>query len=691
MMDDALKPSKQFQKMAAKSVQAIILFIFTYLFLVVLAIGLTVLSCYAGIMLVAVKPMFITFMLCIGLFSFGFLIVFFLLKFIFSSNKIDRSHLTEITEEEQPELFQLINSIVLEVGTQFPKKVYVSSDVNASVFYDSSFWSMFFPVRKNLQIGLGLMNTISVDELRAILAHEFGHFSQRSMKVGSYVYHVNQIIYNMLYNNDGYNNLVAKLAALSSYFAIFVVLAGKVVSGIQYLLTKVYDIVNLSHLALSREMEFHADTVAAYVAGSKPLITSLLRLQLADYALDSVFNHYSKKISVNERTDNLYPQQYFVMNFLARTQHLSIDGGLPQISEDYYKKFNKSKLVLKDQWASHPSTEDRVAHLKKLNLPLKNHQDGIAIDLLKDKDSLLKRISDVVFDRVNYQEKPVVTDFKKFEDEFVSENTLNCFPELFNGYFDYRNPVVEFEGDPFEPALLTFDINAAELFSDENMALIFESRSIVSDLETIEQIDSQVLKINSFDYDGQKYNHSDCKKLIEDLTKEVEINNQKLKDFDQRIFEYFRFKAAEQQLNEAFKTHYSQYMSVADFFETQIKSHGDLLNASLFMSETTPFETIRQKMMDVKDLEVRFKELFLDIIDSVDYASLITSEMKERSLEYLKANFIYFAGTLYFEDQVKSLFAALDDFAYLITEYHFKAKKDLLVFEANLEKSVLSS
>lgn len=690
-MDDALKPSKQFQKMASRSVQAIILFVFTYLFLVVFAIGLTILSCYAGIMLVAAKPMFITFMLCAGLFSFGFLIVFFLLKFIFSRNKIDRSHLTEITEEEQPELFRLINSIVVEVGTQFPKKVYVSSEVNASVFYDSSFWSMFFPIRKNLQIGLGLMNTISVDELRAILAHEFGHFSQRSMKVGSYVYHVNQIIYNMLYTNESYNNLVSKLAGLSSYFAIFVVLAGKVVSGIQYLLTKVYDIVNLSHLALSREMEFHADTVAAYVAGSKPLITSLLRLQLADYALDSVFNYYSKKISVNERTDNLYPQQYFVMNFLARTQHLSIDGGLPQISEDYYKKFNKSKLVLKDQWASHPSTEDRVAHLKKLNLPLKNHQKGIAIDLLKDKDSLLKRISDLVFDRVNYQEKPVVTDFKKFEEEFVSENISNCFPQLFNGYFDYRNPVVEFDGDPFEQALLTFNINATELFSDENLALIFESKSIISDLETIEQIDAQAIKINSFDYDGQKYNLADCKKLIEELKKEVEINNQKLKDFDLRIFEYFRFKASEQQLNETFKIRYTEYIRIAERFDAQIKGHGDLLRVSAFMSQTTPFETIKQNLMDVKDMEVRFKELFLDIIESVDYESLITPEMKERSLEYIKANFVYFAGTLYFDHQVKLLFAALDDFAYLTAEYHFKAKKDLLVYEVNMETSVLSA
>jgi hypothetical protein len=64
-------------------------------------------------------------------------------------------------------------------------------DVNASVFYDSSFWSIIFPIRKNLQIRLGLVNKIIEQELKAILAHEFGCFSQRSTKVGSFVYDVN--------------------------------------------------------------------------------------------------------------------------------------------------------------------------------------------------------------------------------------------------------------------------------------------------------------------------------------------------------------------------------------------------------------------------------------------------------------------------------------------------------------------
>ncbi|MBK6964785.1 MAG: hypothetical protein IPH20_12810 [Bacteroidales bacterium] len=72
--------------------------------------------------------------------------------------------------------------------TSCPKKVYLSSDVNAAVFYDSSFGVCFFPIKKNLQIGLGLVNTITETELKAILAHEFRTLLAKNNESRSYVY-----------------------------------------------------------------------------------------------------------------------------------------------------------------------------------------------------------------------------------------------------------------------------------------------------------------------------------------------------------------------------------------------------------------------------------------------------------------------------------------------------------------------
>ena len=312
-----VKLSAEFKSQTTKAVFSIVFFVLTYLLLLSLTVGLTALCIYGGLLVIISFPRLITIIFGLGLASFGVVILIFLLKFIFKSNKVDRSHLREIKKQEAPELFNLIEEIVKEVGTNFPKKVYLSSEVNAAVFYDSNFWSMFLPIQKNLQIGLGLVNSVTKEELKAILAHEFGHFSQRTMKVGSYVYNVNQVIFNMLYDNASYEKLIQSLGNVHGLVSIFLVLAVKIVEGIQWILKKMYGVVNKSYMALSREMEFHADEIAASVTGPDPLKSSLLRLKLADHSFSNVISFYEKQIANNVKTENIYKEQAYVMNFLA--------------------------------------------------------------------------------------------------------------------------------------------------------------------------------------------------------------------------------------------------------------------------------------------------------------------------------------------------------------------------------------
>ncbi len=189
----------------------------------------------------------------------------------------------------------MVREIVDEVQTDFPKKIYLSTDVNAAVFYDSSFWSMIFPIRKNLLIGMGLVNSTTKLELKAVLAHEFGHFSQRSMKLGSFVYNVNKVIYNMLYDNESYNTNISTIANLDWFFMLFAHVATGILQCIQWILRKIYTLINITYMGLSREMEFHADEVAANVTGSAPLISSLLRLEMAADSLNRVADAYNDR------------------------------------------------------------------------------------------------------------------------------------------------------------------------------------------------------------------------------------------------------------------------------------------------------------------------------------------------------------------------------------------------------------
>jgi len=186
MIKDKIKVSENYKSAAKKANTSIVFFVIVYIILVVIAVALTILCGYAGVIMVKGVKFFYGQIAGLGLMLVGALVLFFLLKFIFSVNKVDRSNLLKITRAEEPELFKMIDEIVREVGTEFPKNVFLSSGVNACVFYDSSFWSMFFPVKKNLEIGMGLVNASRTDELKAILSHEFGHFSQKTLRTGSY-------------------------------------------------------------------------------------------------------------------------------------------------------------------------------------------------------------------------------------------------------------------------------------------------------------------------------------------------------------------------------------------------------------------------------------------------------------------------------------------------------------------------
>lgn len=259
--------SSTFRIEAIRSVIAIIAFIIVYFLLFILDLCLVALCFYLAFLLISARIAWLPLIAAIGLVGCGVMVFVFLIKFLFSSSNADENDCIEVTESDQPVLLESIRSLSKQIGTAMPKKVFLSSEVNASVSYSSSFWSTFLPVKKNLRIGMGLVNSLNVSELEAVIAHEFGHFSQRSMKVGSWVYQVNKIIYDMLGNNTGFNKSLMKWAEASGIFMFFSKITIWIIKGIQWILHQMYKVVNKNYRSLSRQMEFHADLVPRLPVG----------------------------------------------------------------------------------------------------------------------------------------------------------------------------------------------------------------------------------------------------------------------------------------------------------------------------------------------------------------------------------------------------------------------------------------
>ncbi|MDW8850640.1 M48 family metalloprotease [Flavobacterium sp. MMLR14_040] len=673
--------SAKFKKRTTNAILSVIFFFIVYVALILSAIGITIFAGYGGLMIIAAKPMFLTIMIGAGLLCMGGLVLVFLFKFMFVKHTVDRSHLIEITREEEPKLFAFIADIVSVVKTDFPKKIYLSPEVNASVFYDSTFWSMFLPIKKNLQIGVGLINSVSEIELKAILAHEFGHFSQRSMKVGSYVYNVNQIIHNMLYDNDSYNSIAQSWGSVNGYFAFFTIIAVKIVEGIQWILRQVYSVVNISYHALSRQMEFHADAVAAGVTGSKPLITSLLRLDLADHSFNTVLNYYEKNIPDSISTENIYSQQSFVMNFIAAKSKLEVENNLPQLTSDFFNRYNKSKLVIENKWGTHPSIEDRVKELEKLNLKTTEENTSLAIGLFKDSKQLQNKFTNKLFSTVTYSNDVIFHENDKFFEEYEKDFLSNSFNDLFNSYYDDKNP----GNVDFDSILPDVSIkNAEELFSNSAVDLVYNSISLEKDINTLKQIVDGNYKIKSFSYDGHKVPAKNAKELVKELETELkEIKDQIAKN-DIEIYLYFVNLANHQNKREEFKSLYDELQKMDKEFDINIDFFVKMLNASEFMHHVNTFEVIERKMKLLKIEEDQFKIQIEKMLENKSYNSAITIETKQLFAKYLSEDWVYFNKNEYLNECLEILSKAMNNYQMILSKSFFQKKKDLLDFKIQL-------
>ena len=672
--------SDSFKQKTTKAVFTIILFIVVYLLLLSLALGLTALCITAGFMIIAARPMLFTIIVGLGLASIGVLILLFLIKFLFKKHTVNLSNYIEITEADQPRLFALIRSIVDEVGTHFPKKVYVSQEVNASVFYNSSFWSMFFPIKKNLHIGMGLVNTLTEDELKAILSHEFGHFSQKSMKVGSYVYNVNQVIFNMLYDNESYHNLIKSWASISNYFVFFANIAIKITTAIQWVLKKMYSVVNLSYMELSREMEFHADAVAATVTGSIPLKTSLLRMDLADKSYNEVIDFYNSKIEDSLVSPNIFKEQSFVLQFIATKDKLPLVNGIPMVSETN-GRFIKSKINIDNQWASHPSTADRIAKLEQLNLVKPSVNTNSAAQLFDAIESLQERLTRFVFASVNYPKLRVNASLSDFKLEYEKEYDDKSFNPQYNGYYDLKNPILFSVADL---ATASTSLSFEDLYHEDKIDLVYQLIALQQDQNLLEMIGKGDTQIRTFDYAGVKYKWNDALELKNKNEAEIKDVAASILENDKNIYTFFYQKALQKGSDAVLKEKYEGFFNYDATYDAHFAVYEKLSNGLQFTNAKTPFAAIESNFKALLNDEQTLKGYLQEMMQNSLYQNEITEAMKENFEKYLSKDWNYFGGQSYYETSLKMFFEALHAFQYLNHRGYFLLKKDLVEFQIGL-------
>jgi Zn-dependent protease with chaperone function len=364
----------------------------------------------------------------------------FLVKGFFKRRRAEQSLRVEVTKKEQPVLFAFLRRLCRDTRAPLPRRVYLTAEVNAAVVYQASFWGLLLPTSKDLVVGLGLVNRLNLSEFKAVLAHEFGHFSQNSMKLGTYVYTSNRIIGDLVFGRDWLDDVVAFLRGVDIRIAVFAWAFTGVLWALRKALQGLFRAINFANTALSRQMEYNADLVAVSVTGSDALIHGLARL---DFAADSLAQAWADLQAAADHklfSRDLFYHQARAAEYLRafrKDPRLGEPPALPEDPRQAVQVFPPEDTSVPRMWATHPSNHDREVNAKRhyVRSPLDGRPPWV---LFADAAAVRERVTRQLYEATGRRPGLGLQDpeaVQAFIDEEHAESTYNA---RYQGLYDQR-------------------------------------------------------------------------------------------------------------------------------------------------------------------------------------------------------------------------------------------------------------
>jgi Zn-dependent protease with chaperone function len=255
----------------------------------------------------------------------------------------------ELTEAAHPELFTVLREIAATTEQEMPREVYLVPELNAFVTLRGGV--MGIGSRRVMGLGLPLLQVLSVMQLRAVLAHEFGHYYGGDTALGPWVYKTRAAIARTVMQLSEHSSMLSKPFQL--YGLLFLRLT----------------------LRVSRMQELSADALAARTVGSRPLAEGLKVLSGAG----AVYEPYlASEVFPALKAGYRPPLAQGFNEFLAAGH---IASGIRAVID--------AEMIAgeTDPYDSHPPLRERLAALSQMAYDEVSDTSPPAVSLLSDLDS----------------------------------------------------------------------------------------------------------------------------------------------------------------------------------------------------------------------------------------------------------------------------------------------------------------
>lgn len=220
----------------------------------------------------------------------------------------------------EPRLMEMVVEVAGAMQTKAPDEVYLIPDVNAFVYEQGRLLGLV-RTKRIMGIGAALLNVLSVDQLRSVLAHEYGHYVGGDTRLGGVVYRARASIERTIVHlGSGFLQRV-----FLAYGRFFLKLTQRI----------------------SREGELAADAAAIRIGGREAHRSALRAVVGAGAAFDALMEDYVVPLWHEQRyPDNIYSG---FRSFLADPERAQqIEGYVDQVKET------------ESEYDSHPSLARRL-------------------------------------------------------------------------------------------------------------------------------------------------------------------------------------------------------------------------------------------------------------------------------------------------------------------------------------------
>ncbi|MGW8879734.1 M48 family metallopeptidase [Streptomyces mirabilis] len=266
-------------------------------------------------------------------------------------------HGVAVTPQDQPELWEQVCAAAEVTGERPPDELYLVAEVNAGVAEQSRLLGLLSG-RRRMFLGLPLLAGLTVPRLRAVLAHEFGHYGNLDTRLGGVTMRGREaVLHTVEVFREGSTQLHYAIGALYIGYARMFLRTSQ---------------------SVARHQELAADQVAARHAGRDATAAALRTLPV----LDAAHTHYLEMYAAMGGPLGALPPVGEVHGGFRRLLAARTGERLAALSAG-------QRPPRPHQYDSHPPTAERIALIEEL--PADDRTDGsadepAALTLLHDPD-----------------------------------------------------------------------------------------------------------------------------------------------------------------------------------------------------------------------------------------------------------------------------------------------------------------